>query len=90
MMPNEELGNTIAETFFIVDFLVSKRLLTSITTLYKELDWIVENGDEADCKEDVMDNIDALELAYTFFSGDENYQSRLEEYESYEEEIDND
>ena len=80
-----------------MDAVIADRLKGSIEDNYKSLDLVVSlletgNGEERHYEEfeGLLDDIDALETVYVYYSGDYDYQSRLEEYESYEEEIDND
>jgi hypothetical protein len=72
-----------------MDAVISDRMLTSIEDCYGSLDLVVNllksgKGQERHYEEfeGLLDDIDALETVYVYYSGDYGYQSRLEEYEN--------
>jgi len=82
-----------------MDAVIADRMLNSIEDNYKSLDVVVNllrsgKGEERhydtltfdmlrDNREALLDDIDALETVYVYYSGDYGYQSRLEEYDEY-------
>lgn len=80
-----------------MDAVIADRLKGSIEDNYKSLDLVVSRlkfgkGEERHYEEfeGLLDDIDALETVYVYYSGDYGYKSRLEEYESYEGDSEND
>jgi hypothetical protein len=71
-----------------MDAVISDRMLVSIKDCYGSLDLVVNllksgHGQERHYEEfeGLLDDIDALETVYVYYSGDYAYKSRLEEYE---------
>jgi hypothetical protein len=73
-----------------LDAVISDRMMNSIEDNYNSLDLVVNllksgKGQERHYEEfeGLLDDIDALETVYVYYSGDYGYQSRLEEYDDY-------
>jgi hypothetical protein len=95
-MSGKLLGSERMEKLFkefvysdFMDALIADRMLTSIKDCYGSLDLVVNllksgHGQERHYREfeELLDDIDALEVVYVYYSGDYEYKSRLEEYEN--------
>ena len=90
-MESKYLGKLFKEFIYsdFMDAVISDRMLNSIEDNYKSLDLVVSllksgSGQERHYRgfEELLDDIDALETVYVYYSGDYGYQSRLEEYEN--------
>lgn len=90
-MESKYLGKLFKEFIYsdFMDAVIADRMLNSIEDNYKSLDLVVnllKSGSGQECHyrefEELLDDIDALETVYVYYSGDYNYQSRLEEYEN--------
>ena len=95
-MSGKLLGSERMEKLFkefvysdFMDALIADRMFTSIKDCYGSLDLVVNllksgNGQERHYREfeELLDDIDALEVVYVYYSGDYEYKSRLEEYEN--------
>jgi len=90
-MESKYLGKLFKEFIYsdFMDAVISDRMLNSIEDNYKSLDLVVNllksgSGQERHYREfeELLDDIDALETVYVYYSGDYGYQSRLEEYEN--------
>lgn len=89
-MESKYLGKLFKEFIYsdFMDAVISDRMLNSIEDNYNSLDLVVNllksgKGEERHYEEfeGLLDDIDALETVYVYYSGDYGYQSRLEEYE---------
>jgi hypothetical protein len=87
---SERIENLFKEFVYsdFMDAVIADRMLTSIKDCYGSLDLVVNllksgNGQERHYEEfeGLLDDIDALEVVYVYYSGDYEYKSRLEEYE---------
>jgi hypothetical protein len=92
MESNKNLGQLFKEFIYsdFMDAVIADRMLNSIEDNYKSLDLVVNllrsgKGEERHYEEfeGLLDDIDALETVYVYYSGDYGYQSRLEEYDEY-------
>ena len=95
-MSGKLLGSERMEKLFkefmysdFMDAVISDRMLVSIKDSYNSLDLVVNllksgHGQERHYREleELLDDIDALEVVYVYYSGDYEYKSRLEEYEN--------
>ena len=90
-MESKYLGKLFKEFIYsdFMDAVIADRMLNSIEDNYKSLDLVVNllrsgKGEERHYEEfeGLLDDIDALETVYVYYSGDYGYQSRLEEYEN--------
>jgi len=91
MESNKNLGQLFKEFIYsdFLDAVIGQRLKDSIDAAYTNLDSIVKvlKSGHAEQRhyeefEETLDDIDALETVYVYYSGDYGYQSRLEEYEN--------
>jgi hypothetical protein len=90
LMGSERMEKLFKEFMYsdFMDAVISDRMLISIKDSYNSLDLVVNllksgKGQERHYREfeELLDDIDALEVVYVYYSGDYAYKSRLEEYE---------